>query len=247
LFVVFLGLISTWISRRDGGSSRPSGPASHPDNVAIERRADFDFYLLALTSHPAFCADGHAREPECRADPRLPISIHGLWPEKLQPGRYPHDCPGRPLDLGDELERELATLMPGMAGGLHEHEWRKHGTCSGLSGDVYFLHTLQLARRVDTALGEPLAMLAGDSISAEQLRGYAERKQAGIGVTLTFHCRTLRDAPAEHRQQAYLIEIRQCLEDDGANGAPATPISCAQVNRRDQGCGKQFRVAAERK
>lgn len=209
-------------------------------------RADFDFYVLALTSHPAFCADGHGREPECRIDRPVPISIHGLWPEKLQPGRYPHDCAGPKLELDRGLELELAPLMPGMSDGLHEHEWRKHGTCAGLDDDVYFAHTLEFARRVDSALSVRLANLAGGNASAAELREYADQFQPGIGVTLTFHCRTLRNAPAEFRQQPYLIEIRQCIEDDGELGAPRTPINCATVNRRDQGCGRYFRIAESR-
>ena len=258
---MFLGLITTWISQRDGGSSQPSAPASGADNVAIREekvggtvkvgpmramRADFDFYLLALTSHPAFCADGHSREPECRAHKRVPISIHGLWPEKIEAGKYPRDCPGSRLDLDSGLEQQLLPLMPGMLDGLHEHEWRKHGTCAGLDDDEYFQYALEFSRRVDSVLSARLASLAGERASATELREYADQFQPGIGVTLTFHCRTLRNAPAQYRQEPYLIEIRQCLEDDGANGGPGTPIHCATVNRRDQGCGRYFRIAAAR-
>jgi hypothetical protein len=71
----------------------------------------------------------------------------------------------------------------------------------------------------------------------------ADRQQPGLGATLTFHCKTLRDAPRELRREPFLIEIRQCLDDDGPGGAPGTPLRCASVNRRDQGCGDSFRVA----
>lgn len=248
--MVFLGLLAIGISRREGGSAPPAASenrgADSAAPAAPSRSADFDFYLLALTSHPAFCADGHAREPECRAEQRRPISIHGLWPEKIQPGKYPRDCPGARLDLDRGLELELEPLMPGMVDNLHVHEWRKHGTCAGLDDDEYFRHTLEFARRIDGALGARLAALAGQRASAEELRELADMHQPGIGSSLTFHCRTLRDAPAEHRQEPYLIEIRQCLEDDGANGAPKTVINCATVNRRDQGCGRHFRIAGAR-
>lgn len=249
LALAVLGALATWLSRQDGEIPR-AAPADNPELPEIKdsshapRRTGFDFYLLALTSHPAFCADGHAREPECRAERRVPISIHGLWPERLEPGKYPRDCPGPPLDLDRGLELELEPLMPGMADGLHEHEWRKHGTCSGLVDDVYYRSTLELARRVDSALGARLVTLAGESTRAADLREYAERYEPGIGNTLTFHCKTLRNAP--ERGEPYLIEIRQCLEDDGADGAPGSPINCATVNRRDQGCGKSFRIAPAR-
>jgi ribonuclease I len=207
-----------------------------------EVSVDFDFYLLALTLHPAFCAD-HGRKPECRAGRSVPISIHGLWPENLAPGRYPRDCAGPALDLAPALERDLSTLMPGMADGLHEHEWRRHGTCSGLDDDEYFRHTVTLARRIDAALRPNLTTLAGGTTGAAALRDHADRASPGLGATLTFHGRTLREAPPGKRGEPFLVEIRQCVDDDGEGGAPLTPLDCATVQRRDQGCGREFHVA----
>jgi ribonuclease I len=206
--------------------------------------ADFDFYLLALTLHPAFCADGHARKRECRTRESVPLAIHGLWPEKLQPGRYPRNCAGSPLDLAPALERDLSRLMPGMADNLHAHEWRTHGTCSGLDDDEYFRHTLDLASRVDSVLRDHLTTLGGRSTSADALRRFADTGLPGLGGTLTFHCRTLRDAPV--RGEPYLLEIRQCVDNDGARGAPGTLLDCAAVKRRDQGCGRSFHIAGSR-
>lgn len=257
LFVVAVALITTWISQKNAATTaddppsptaRPALPAEPPvtDDAPPPNKgpgAPFDFYLLALTLHPAFCADGHAREPECRTEPRIPISIHGLWPENLAPGKYPRDCPGPPLDLSASTERRLATLMPGMADGLHVHEWRKHGTCSGIDDDVYFNTTYLFAQQVAAALGDELTTRAGGSASAAELRRHADARRPGLGDSLTFHCRTLRAAPPEHRREPYLIEIRQCIDDDGRDGAPGSTISCATVNRRDQGCGRSFRIA----
>lgn len=195
-----------------------------------------------MTSHPAFCADGHAREPECRAGVSVPLSIHGLWPERLAPGKYPRDCPGPSLSLDAGLELELQPLMPGMADGLHEHEWRAHGRCSGLDDDAYFRATLELARRLDAVLRAKLTTLAGQVVSARELRDYADSYQPGLGASLTFHCRTLRNASAAQRGEPFLMEIRQCVDDD-ADGLPATLLDCARVKRRDQGCGAAFRIA----
>ena len=49
----------------------------------------------------------------------VPLVIHGLWPERMEPRTYPRDCPAPPLDLEPALALELADLMPGMADGLH--------------------------------------------------------------------------------------------------------------------------------
>lgn len=253
LFVVAVALLATWNSRRDSGdgptaSAQPSAraePGAAPGKTAAPqaKQASFDFYLLALTAHAAFCADGNARKSECRAGASIPISIHGLWPERFEPGNYPRDCPGPRLDLRPDSEAQLATLMPGMADGLHEHEWRRHGTCTGLDDDIYFGHTYVLSLHVVTALGDKLTTLAGRRTSAAELRGFADDYEAGMGDTLTFHCRTLRGAPREHREEPYLVEIRQCVDNTGPDARPGFRMNCAAVKRRDQGCGSGFRIA----
>lgn len=214
--------------------------AARPPQAAPS--AEFDFYLLAMTMHPAFCRDGHGSKPECRARQPRPLVIHGLWPENLAPGRYPRHCPAPDLDLDAELARRLAQFMPGMADNLHEHEWRKHGSCSGLDDDDYFARSISLAGAVEAALRPELTTLAGRQVTPAALRAAADQWQPGIGATLTFHCRTLRDAPAAQRQRPFLVEVRQCIDNDGPGGAPHTLLDCATVDRRDQGCGQNFHI-----
>jgi ribonuclease I len=248
---VFIPLVVLAAALLAGCDARPDARASTPRSGIgwAENRGQkqpFDFYLLALTSHPAFCADGHARTRECDTPGRRPISIHGLWPERLEPGRYPRDCAGPPLDLRPDTVARLAELMPGMIDGLHEHEWRAHGTCTGLDDDIYFGHLYVLSLHVDAALSGPLTTLSGGRTSAAELRRYADAYETGMGATLTFHCRTLRDAPREHRREPYLVEIRQCFDSTGPGGRPGLRMDCAAVNRRDQGCGSGFRIAGAR-
>ena len=213
-------------------------PAAAPAKSASS--PTFDFYLLAMTAHPAFCADGHQRKAECRA-PGQPLVIHGLWPENLTPRTYPHDCPAPRLQLDPLLEQQLQELMPGMADGLHEHEWREHGGCSGLDDDVYFSRTLDLARELDAALAAKLTTLAGRETDAAGLREIADLFRPGIGATFTLHCRTLRD----YGSTPVLFEVRQCVDKDGPGSAPGTLLDCARVQRRDQGCGKSFLIAGQ--
>ena len=93
-----------------------------------------------------------------------------------------------------DLPRTTELIRRGMADGLHEHEWREHGGCSGLDDDEYFRHALELARTVDAALGARLSTLAGEETTAAGLRETANLFHPGLGATLTFHCRVLRDA-----------------------------------------------------
>ena len=243
LAVALIGALAAWYSQRDAGKPPTPAQADRGSKPAANSpRPGFDFYLMAMTVHPAFCADGNERRRECASGNHRPLVIHGLWPERMEPRTYPHDCPAPRLDLDPALALELADLMPGVADGLDEHEWREHGGCSGLDDDDYFRHALELARRVDGALHATLTTRAGGEISAGELRGVAEIFSPGLGRSLTFHCRTLRDAPS---RRPYLIEVRQCVDNDGPGGTPGTTLACAVVKRRDQGCGESFLIAGD--
>ena len=236
LVIASIGVLVAWFSQRDAGKTPP-----HADAMPrpATRNSAFDFYLMAMTVHPAFCAD-NARRRECTRGNHRPLVIHGLWPERMQPGTYPHDCPAPALDLDAALTLELADMMPGMEDGLHQHEWRTHGGCSGLDDDDYYRHALELARRVDGALAATLTTRASAEATAGELRGIADTFSPGLGRTLTFHCRPLKGAAS---RRPYLIEVRQCVDNDGPGGAPGTALECAIVKRRDQGCGGTFLIA----
>ena len=241
--IILIGALVATFSRREAAHTPPATEKSRADkqDKTTPASSAFDFYLMAMTVHPAFCAD-NARRRECASGNSRPLVIHGLWPERMEPRTYPHDCPAPALDLDPALSLELADMMPGMADGLHHHEWRTHGGCSGLDDDDYYRHALELARRVDGALGATLTTHAGGETTAGEMRGIADMYSPGLGRTLTFHCRTLRDAG---NRRPYLIEVRQCVDNDGPGGAPGTSLACAIVKRRDQGCGQSFMIAGE--
>jgi len=262
--VAVIGVLVAWYSQRDAQSSRaipqndppvrtdtrenaprPRETSLGPDHPGSHSHAgvDFDFYLMTLSWHPAFCADGHSNKPECGTTGAHPLTIHGLWPERLRAGAYPHDCPAPRLDLAPALERELEEYMPGVQSHLQEHEWRTHGACTGLDDDEYFQDAIKLARELDAALRPALTTLAGRETSAGELRAAANAYHAGLGATFVLQCHTLREAPSALRNRPFLIEVRQCVDHDGAGGAPGTPLDCASVQRRDQGCGSSFRIA----
>jgi ribonuclease I len=254
LAVAVLGALWTWYSSRQvHGPATEATSKTPPIGVETRERQNpvtpdaafhaFDFYLMVMSSHAAFCADGHGRNPECTQPQARALSIHGLWPERLTPGAYPHDCAAPRLDLDPALAAELEPYMPGMRADLHEHEWRKHGGCAGLDDDDYFRAALGLARTLDAALSAELTTMAGRETTAPELRDVADRFRPGLGATLVFQCRTLRDAPPAQRNRPFLVEVRQCVDDDGAGGAPGTPLDCSTVERRDQGCGRGFLIA----
>ncbi|MEN0088409.1 MAG: ribonuclease T [Pseudomonadota bacterium] len=97
--------------------------------------ADFDFYLLALSWSPTFCADGQRDPQQCGVGKRFGFVTHGLWPQYER--GFPADCStSEPREVSRRIEDAMLDIMPSR--GLVRHQWRKHGTCSGLSQRDYF-------------------------------------------------------------------------------------------------------------
>lgn len=101
-----------------------------------EPAGEFDYYVLSLSWSPNWCElEGDARNsPQCDAREDHGWIMHGLWPQYHQgwPSfcRTPHRQPSR------RMTAEMADIMgtPGLAW----HQWKKHGTCSGLSAPDYY-------------------------------------------------------------------------------------------------------------
>jgi ribonuclease T2 len=90
---------------------------------------NFDYYLLNLSWSPEFCYS-HPSATECAS--HLAFVLHGLWPQNTN-GTYPQNCSNAP---GPSNPSQYADIYPDQ--GLLQHEWRTHGTCSGLSPDAFF-------------------------------------------------------------------------------------------------------------
>lgn len=97
---------------------------------------EFDYYILALSWSPTFCASDDAnaaRSRQCRDD--YGFIVHGLWPQYTR--GWPQYCPtSHPLRLDASLLDAYRRMTPDR--GLLAHQWRKHGVCAGLSPDDYF-------------------------------------------------------------------------------------------------------------
>lgn len=115
---------------------------------AQDTPGQFDFYVLSLSWSPTYCetARGPSRE-QCEGGRPYAFVVHGLWPQ--HESGYPRDCAVPAPRLDDALIRSMLDLMPER--GLVIHEWRRHGTCSGLAPDDYF----KLVRRARERVGIP--------------------------------------------------------------------------------------------
>ena len=89
----------------------------------------FDFYLMNLSWSPEFCSI-RGTSPECAARPGF--ILHGLWTQNND-GTYPVFCSEEPApaNLAQNLD-----ITPDIS--LLQHEWAKHGTCSGVGARRFF-------------------------------------------------------------------------------------------------------------
>ena len=116
-------------------SPRPASTetvAARPDAAA----GAFDYYSLVLSWSPTHCEspEGQDDHPQCTRGRRYAFILHGLWPQYAR--GYPEDCPARTRYVPEPVIDRMLDIMPSK--GLIIHEYRKHGTCSGLSPEGYY-------------------------------------------------------------------------------------------------------------
>ncbi len=189
-----------------------AGAAARSDQVAR-----FDYYVLALSWSPTFCASqaGKRNGRQCGAGRRFAFVVHGLWPQ-FETG-WPKDCPTDERWVPNARIAGMLDIMPSK--GLIIHEWRKHGTCSGLGQERYFA----LTRRLFEGVRIPARYLAPTdavSITPEQLVTDFVKTNRGLTPEMfSVHCGNRRD-------RAALRELRVCFDVAGK------PRRCGGNERR---------------
>lgn len=177
---------------------------------------DFDFYVLALSWSPGFCAtegDGKGRD-QCRTGAGLGFVVHGLWPQ-FDRG-FPTECqPANPTPSRLSLEAARGVFPDE---GLARYEWRKHGTCSGRSPTDYF-RDVRSARdkvQIPPELTKATSPMTTTAIDLE--RSFVAANPGLRADMVSLACRG-----------SMLQEVRVCFTRDLRGFA-----SCPEVDRR--GC-----------
>ena len=119
-----------------------SSTNSSSPHAALPIGSGFDYYLLNLSWSPEFC-HSHPDAAECAA--HSTFVLHGLWPQNYD-GTYPENCSNAP---GPSDPSGYKDIYPDA--GLLQHEWRTHGTCSGLGADAF----LDTARKAYSSIVVP--------------------------------------------------------------------------------------------
>src|ERR1700734_3865400 len=160
----------------------------------------FDYYVMTLSWAPGFCDLGgqETSSPECAAGSGDGFVVHGLWPDNdYRPN--PEGCQGQdasPADLADEHG-----LYPNDS--LAAYEYRKHGTCTGLSAHDYFATVRNVRQRLAIpailqAPHQPLHLSPGDI------------EQAFMAANANLH----PDNMAVTCSNGELIDVRFCIAKD---------------------------------
>lgn len=187
-------------------------PAAAQYRGGGDRAGEFDFYVLSLSWSPSYCASASRPDPtQCDVSKPFGFVVHGLWPQYER--GFPSDCrvTGR-FPTRAQVD-DMLDIMP--SPGLIRHQWRKHGTCSGLDPRSYFATIRAAAGKVKTPEGFDAAAGGREASPAEIERAFIDAnpgiKPAGIAV----QCRS-----------GDLQEVRICLTRDLAFRP------CAEVDRR---------------
>jgi len=115
--------------------SKQPNPAGRKTGKVSNSETGFDFYVLALSWSPSFCATKKDQANyQCGGQRFFSFIVHGLWPQ-YEKG-WPSFCDRNNENVPGRLANSMLDIMPGQ--GLIRHQWKKHGTCSGLNQKDYF-------------------------------------------------------------------------------------------------------------
>ncbi|OKH52996.1 ribonuclease [Calothrix sp. HK-06] len=180
----------------------------------------FDFYVLALSWSPDYCAAKGDNDPsQCKQGKKLGFVLHGLWPQ-YQKG-YPASCTTERLP--ETVKQQFPNLFPSAK--LYNHEWEKHGTCTGLTPAQY----LTLSKQKKDSVSIPTAYAK----PSKPFRTTINKLQSDfVGANPGFTSQSI--APYCSGSGRFLQEIFVCFTKDGKPG----PCSAEVIKRSQRSCAQ---------
>ena len=179
-----------------------SSPLLSPADAQQRRHVagEFDHFVLSLSWSPSYCATEGAGERSIQCSRPYAFMVHGLWPQYVR--GYPEFCRTRESDrVPERLVQQYLDITP--SPGLIGHQWRKHGSCTGLSQAEY----LSLARKAFNQVKIPQEFVLPKGpimISPREV----EQKFMSVNKGLR------PDAIAVSCDRRYLREVRICFSKD---------------------------------
>lgn len=202
-------------------------PTAENPNAVIpsDQLSEFDYFVLALSWSPDYCAtNGNSDPQQCSIGKKLGFVLHGLWPQ-YEKG-YPSDCSTEKMP--GSVKVQFTGLYPNDS--LFDHEWEKHGTCTGLSPVEY----LQAGKTLKGSVNIPGEFRSPEKpfrTSMDQLKALFAQANPGFNeASIEVSCSS---------SGRYLKEIYVCFSREGA----ATPCSAEMHKTALKSCqAKDFLV-----
>jgi len=153
--------------------------------------AAFDYFLFSQTWAPTFCK---INPQKCSQSPIQNFIIHGLWPQ-FNNNTYPEFCePCKKFDkdllekkMGQELKKYWSDTGI-IDWDFLEHEWEKHGCCSGYQMEEYFSNVLDLRKEWEyKRVFESIGIYPNTTIVLEKMRT-AAMDFCGNKCYIAFEC-----------------------------------------------------------
>ena len=184
------------------------------------------FYVYAYSWTPGFCY--HNSYPGCLQSQeywKRNFTIHGLWPQFWGSG-YPSYCTNETFNVENVEWNPMIQRFPNVKyietdpeyTSFWNHEWTKHGTCSGLSQQNYFQECLRLTDILLTP-----EILTPSVLEADLLR-------EALGGNVALQC-----------NNQILTGVYSCWQCDG-NGFPTTQIDCPAEILHEDTCRKSENI-----
>tara|TARA_R110000787_G_scaffold21338_10_gene63233 strand:+ start:3858 stop:4502 length:645 start_codon:yes stop_codon:yes gene_type:complete len=187
---------------------------THPATATNAQASEYDYLVLSLSWSPNWCAnEGDAkRSPQCEKESGHGWIMHGLWPQFHR--GFPSFCRTTERAPSRAMTGAMADIMG--TSGLAWHQWKKHGSCTGLSAQDYY----SLSRRAYALVQRPGVFrklnrsikLPASVVEEAFLKANPTLQADGITIT----CRDGR-----------IQEARICLSRD------LMPVPCGQDVVRD--------------
>jgi ribonuclease T2 len=169
----------------------------------------FDYFVLALSWSPTYCAGqaGQKDNQQCAPGRQFAFVVHGLWPQYTQ--GWPENCPTSESWVEQSTIDNMLDVMPSKK--LIIHEWKKHGSCAGVSQADYFRAVRLLFKKVLV----PARYLAPTqdvvTTPSQLVLDFVKTNQGLSADMISVQCGNTKD-------QARLSELRICLTKTGAFG-----------------------------
>jgi len=188
-----------------------------------------DMYVLAYSWQPEFCY-GKTTYTGCNPPQDYwtkSFTLHGLWPQYSE-GGYPQSCTTEAFDANVPIKvgwSDMTKYWPNAQYAetdpnydtFWDHEWTKHGTCSGLSQQNYFQDSINLIK----SFGSPsiLSASVGKNISASDLRN-----SLGGASKASLQCDS----------GVYLSGVYTCWTT--SSGVPGSQVVCPNDVQKEDTC-----------